>query len=305
MSIIVTSSFQHDLQPGITSYFGDLKNHPELYSKLFDMRTSNRGFEQFTQTGELGLAGKLTEGEGIAYDSTQEGWTKVVSHVEYGTGVTITQNMIDDNQGNSGIILKLRGEYLRNAMEKTIEVVAHAKYNNATSTAQPYVGGDGAAFASASHPSLAGNLSNIVTGNAPLSELAIEQACIQIKGLTTHRGLKANIMPKMLVVPDALEFEAERLLGTEYRVGTADNDINAVKSLGKLPGGYMVDTYLTSSTAWFILTDCPEGAMFFWNRKMAIDSMNEADKRIAKFFSTMRFSTSHNDFRSLMFSAGA
>ncbi len=303
MSYIVTSSFQHDLQPGITTYFGDLKNFPEIYSKLYDVRDSSKGFEQFTLAGELGLAAKMQEGQQVMFDSTQEGKSHVVSHVEYGNGVIITQNAMDDAQ--SGQILKTKGEYLRQSMEKTLEVVAHAKLNNATSSSAPYIGGNGEALVSTTHASLAGNLSNTVTGNAPLSEAALEQACIQIKQTLTNRGLKANIMPRRLVVPDQLEFEAERILGSEGRVGTADNDLNALKSLGKLPGGYMVDTYLTSSTAWFIQTDAPEGLLFFWRRKMALDSMNENDKRIAKFFSTMRFSTVHNDFRCIMYSAGA
>jgi|ERR1019366_1851403 hypothetical protein len=303
MSYIVTSSFQHDLQPLITTYFGDLKSFPELWSKWYDVSDSTRAFEQFTIAGELGLAAKIQEGQQVYFDGTQEGNSHIVSHIEYGTGVVITQNAVDDAQ--SGEILKTKGEYLRNAMQKTLEVAAHAKLNNATSTSSPYTGGNAEALASTTHTSLAGNQSNVVTGNAPLSEAAIEQACIQVKQTLTNRGLKANVMPTMLVVPDALEFEAERILGSEQRVGTADNDLNALKSLGKLPGGYLVDTYLTSSTAWFIKTDAPEGLKFFWRRKMAVDSMNESDKRIAKFFSTMRFSTVHNDFRCIMYSAGA
>ncbi len=303
MSYLVQSSFQHDLQPLITTYYGDLKTFPELWSKWYEVSDSDRAFEQFTISGELGLASKLQEGEQVKFDGTQEGGTNQVWHTEYGTGVVITQNAIDDAQ--SGELLKTKGEYLRIAMEKTLEVVGHAKLNNATSTSAPYTGGNGEALASSTHTSLAGNQSNIVSGNAPLSEGAIEQATIQVKQTLTNRGLKAMITPTTLVVPDALMYEAERIMGSDKRVGTADNDLNALKSLNAIQGGYLVDTYLTSSTAWFLNTTAPQGLKFLWRRKPAIDSMNEGDKRTAKFYSTMRFSTTHNDWRCMMYSAGA
>ena len=250
-----------ELVPGLNALFGlEYKRYQEEHKEIYETETSERSFEEETKLSGFGAAPVKKEGEAIAYDNAQEAWTARFNHETIAMGFSITEEAMEDNLYDS-----LSSRYtkaLARAMAYTKQVKAASILNNGFNAAVTY--GDGQPLFSASHPLVSGGTnSNRPATAADLNETSLEAAVIQIAAWTDERGLLIAAKPRKLVVPPGLMFVATRLLKTELRVGTSDNDINALKTNGSIPGGYVVNHWLTDPNAWFICTDVPNGLKHF------------------------------------------
>ena len=250
-----------ELLPGLNALFGlEYARYGEEHKEIYETETSERSFEEETKLSGFSAAPVKNEGAAIAYDNAQEAWTARYTHETIAMGFSITEEAIEDNLYDS-----LSSRYtkaLARAMAYTKQVKGAYILNNAFTGGPTY--GDGQVLCSTAHPLISGGTnSNRPTTGADLNETSLENAVIQIAGWTDERGLLIAAKPKKLVVPPSLMFVATRLLETELRVGTADNDINAIKSNGSIPGGYTVNHFLTDPNAWFLLTDVPNGLKHF------------------------------------------
>ena len=250
-----------ELLPGLNALFGlEYAKYGEEHKELYDVETSERSFEEETKLSGFSAAPVKNEGSAIAYDNAQEAWTARYNHETIAMGFSITEEAVEDNLYDS-----LSARYtkaLARGMAYTKQVKAATVLNNAFSSAVTY--GDGVSLCSTAHPLVSGGTnSNRPSVAADLNETSLENAVIQIAAWTDERSLLIAAKPKKLVVPPALMFVATRLLETEQRVGTTDNDINALKNNGSIPGGYTVNHFLTDVNGWFLLTDVPNGLKHF------------------------------------------
>jgi hypothetical protein len=250
-----------ELLPGLNALFGlEYARYGEEHKEIYETETSERSFEEETKLSGFSAAPVKNEGSAIAYDNAQEAWTARYNHETIAMGFSITEEAVEDNLYDS-----LSSRYtkaLARAMAYTKQVKAAYVLNNAFTTTVTY--GDGVTLCSTAHPLISGGTnSNRPTTGADLNETSLENAVIQIAGWTDERGLLIAAKPKKLIVPPALMFVATRLLETELRVGTTDNDINALKNNGSIPEGYTVNHYLTDTNAWFLMTDVPNGLKHF------------------------------------------
>jgi hypothetical protein len=250
-----------ELLPGLNALFGlEYAKYGEEHKEIYETETSERSFEEETKLSGFSAAPVKNEGSAIAYDNAQEAWTARYNHETIAMGFSITEEAVEDNLYDS-----LSSRYtkaLARAMAYTKQVKSAYVLNNAFTTTVTY--GDGVTLCSTAHPLISGGTnSNRPTTGADLNETSLENAVIQIAGWTDERGLLIAAKPKKLVVPPALMFVATRLLETELRVGTTDNDINALKNNGSIPEGYTVNHYLTDTNAWFLMTDVPNGLKHF------------------------------------------
>ena len=303
MGVMTSSSFAKALWPGINSWYGKAyAEHAEEYTQLFNVENSTLAYEEDVGISSFGLAAIKPSGDSFPYDEETQAFLTRYSHVVYGLGFIITRELFEDDQ--YGVVGKRRAEGLAFSMRQTKEIVAANVYNRGFNSS--YTGGDGKEMLATDHPNYSGGTwSNELTTAADLSEAALEQACIDIMKMENDRGLKISIMPQTLVIPPDLVFEAERILGSTHRVGTADNDINALKALGKLPNGVVVNHYLTDSDAWFIRTNAPNGLKFMQRRSMQFGIDNDFDTENAKFKATERYSAGWTDPRAIYGSPGA
>ena len=250
-----------ELLPGLNALFGlEYARYGEEHKEIYEVESSERSFEEETKLAGFGAAPVKNEGQGIAYDNAQEAWTARYNHETIAFGLPITEEAVEDNLYDS-----LSSRYttaLARARAYTKQVKGAAILNNAFSGS--YLYGDGVSLCSTSHPLVNGAVnSNRPSTGVDLNETSLENAVIQIAAWTDEKGLLIAAKPKKLVIPPALMFVATRLLETQQRVGTADNDVNALKSNGSIPGGYTVNHFLTDTNAWFLLTDVPDGLKHF------------------------------------------
>ena len=250
-----------ELLPGLNALFGlEYKRYGEEHKEIYETETSERSFEEETKLSGFSAAPVKNEGSAIAYDNAQEAWTARYNHETIAMGFSITEEAIEDNLYDS-----LSSRYtkaLARAMAYTKQVKAASVLNNGFNSAVTY--GDGVSLFSTAHPLISGGTnSNRPTVAVDLNETALENAVIQIAGWTDERGLLIAAKPRKLIVPPSLQFVATRLLETELRVATADNDINAIKNNGSIPEGYTVNHWLTDTNAWFLTTDVPNGLKHF------------------------------------------
>jgi len=302
MSVINTSNFAKALWPGINSWYGKAYNEfsPE-WDKLFDKYTSRKAFEEDVGTSGFGLAVVKGEGAPITYDSERQAFITRYSHVVYALGFIITREIFDDDQYD--IVGQRKAQGLAFSMRQTKEIVAANVYNRAFNSS--YTGGDGKELLATDHPNFAGGTwANELTTAADLSEASLEQASIDIGGFTNDRGLAIKVLPKTLVIPRQLAFEAKRILGTDGRVGTANNDLNALKAMGIVPE-VIVNHYLTDTDAWFIRTDAKDGLKYFERRGDEFGMDQDFDTENAKYKATARYSFGWTDPRALFGSPGA
>lgn len=231
--IISTGSFPKALWPGVNKWYGQGYNdYPVQWDKLVSKMSSDRAWEEIVGTSGFGLAVVKPEGSPVTYDSEQQGFTSRFQHVNYGLGFVITQEMMDDDQYM--LVGERRSKALARSMRQTKEIVVANMYNRAFNTS--YLGGDGKAMVVSDHPNVSGGtFSNVIGTAADLSEAALEQAVIDIQGFTDDRGLLIGVQPKSLIVSRQQIFDAERILKTDGRVDTANNDMNAIKTLGFIP----------------------------------------------------------------------
>lgn len=302
MSIINSGSFAKALWPGVNAWYGKAYNEYQTeYDKLFDKYTSTRAFEEDVGISSFGLAVQKSEGSPITYDTEKQAFITRYQHVVYALGFIITREMMEDDQYD--VVGQRKAQGLAFSMRQTKEVVGANVYNRAFNSS--FVGGDGVSLLNSAHPTLAGGtFSNQIATAADLSEAALEQACIDIAGFTNDRGLLIAVKPKRLIIPRQLMFEAKRILGSEGRVGTDNNDMNALKTMGLIPE-VVVNHYLTDPDAWFIRTDVPHGMKYFERRADSFDMDNDWDTENAKFKATARYSFGWTDPRGLYGSAGA
>jgi hypothetical protein len=292
-----------ELLPGLNALFGlQYATYDQEHKEIYETETSERSFEEETKLSGFSAAPVKNEGSAIAYDNAQEAWTARYNHETIALGFSLTEEAIEDNLYDS-----LSARYtkaLARAMAYTKQVKAAAVLNNGFSA--NYLGGDGVALFSASHPLITGGVnSNIPTTPADLNETSLESAVIQISLWTDERGLLIAAKPKKLVVPSSLQFVATRLLETELRVGTADNDINAIKNNGSISEGYTVNHFLTDTNAWFLTTDVPNGMKHFVRSPLSNSMDGDFDTGNVRYKSRERYSFGWSDPLGMFGSAGA
>ena len=281
-----------ELLPGLNALFGlEYKTYGEEHKEIYETETSERSFEEETKLSGFSAAPVKPEGQAIAYDKAQEAWTARYNHETIALGFSITEEAVEDNLYDS--LSKRYTKALARAMAYTKQVKAASVLNNGFSN--NYVGGDGQPLFSASHPLISGGTNSNRLTASDLNETSLEAAVIQIAGWTDERGLLIAAKPNKLIVPPALMFTAKRLLDTELRVATADNDINALKAMGSIPGGYTVNHFLTDTNAWFLTTDVPNGMKHFVRTPLQNSMDGDFDTGNVRYKSRERYSFGWSD----------
>ena len=282
-----------ELLPGLNALFGlEYARYGEEHKEIYETESSERSFEEETKLSGFSAAPVKAEGSAIAYDNAQEAFTARYNHETIALGFSITEEAVEDNLYDS-----LSARYtkaLARAMAYTKQVKAATILNNAFSATAVY--GDGVALCSTAHPLVSGGTnSNRPTTGADLNETSLENAVIQIAAWTDERGLLIAAKPRKLVIPPALQFVATRLLETNLRVGTTDNDINALKNNGSVPEGYTVNHYLTDTTAWFLMTDVPNGLKHFVRTALSNSMDGDFDTGNVRYKARERYSFGVSD----------
>jgi hypothetical protein len=291
-----------ELLPGLNALFGlEYKTYGEEHKEIYETETSERSFEEETKLSGFSAAPVKAEGAAIAYDNAQEAWTARYNHETIALGFSITEEAVEDNLYDS--LSKRYTKALARAMAYTKQVKAASVLNNGFSSS--YTGGDGQPLFSASHPLVSGGVNSNRLTAADLNETSLEAAVIQIAGWTDERGLLIAAKPNKLIVPPALMFTAKRLLDTELRVATADNDINALKAMGSIPGGYTVNHFLTDTNAWFLTTDVPNGMKHFVRTPLQNSMDGDFDTGNVRYKSRERYSFGWSDPLGMFGSPGA
>ena len=292
-----------ELLPGLNALFGlEYAKYGEEHKEIYETESSERSFEEETKLSGFSAAPVKNEGSAIAYDNGQEAWTARYNHETIAMGFSLTEEAIEDNLYDS-----LSARYtkaLARSMAYTKQVKAAAVLNNGFSSS--YVGGDGVSLFNANHPLVSGGVnSNVPSTPADLNETSLEAAVIQISLWTDERSLLIAAKPRKLVVPPALQFVATRLLETELRVGTNDNDINALKNNGSIPEGYAINHFLTDTNAWFLTTDVPNGMKHFERTPLQNSMDGDFDTGNVRYKSRERYSFGWSDPLGMFGSAGA
>jgi hypothetical protein len=282
-----------ELLPGLNALFGlEYNRYPEEHKQIFETETSERSFEEETKLSGFSAAPVKAEGAAMAYDNAQEAWTARYVHETIAMGFSITEEAIEDNLYDS-----LSSRYtkaLARAMAYTKQVKAANILNQGFTGGPTY--GDGKVLFATDHPLVSGGTnSNRPTVGADLNETSLEAAVIQIAGWTDERGLLIAAKPRKLIVPPQLQFVATRILETELRVGTADNDINALKNNGSIPEGYTVNHWLTDPNAWFLTTDVPNGLKHFVRAPMKTGMDMDFDTGNSRYKARERYSFGVSD----------
>ena len=292
-----------ELLPGLNALFGlEYARYGEEHKEIYETETSERSFEEETKLSGFSAAPVKNEGSAIRYDNAQEAWTARYNHETIALGFSLTEEAIEDNLYDS-----LSARYtkaLARAMSYTKQVKAANVLNNGFSSA--YTGGDGVSLFNTAHTLVSGGTnSNTPSTAADLNETSLENAVIQIAAWTDERGLLIAAKPKKLIVPPALQFVATRLLETSLRVGTADNDINALKNNGSIPEGYTINHFLTDTNGWYLTTDVPNGMKHFVRTPLANSMDGDFDTGNVRYKSRERYSFGWSDPLGMYGSPGA
>jgi hypothetical protein len=291
-----------ELEPGLNALFGlEYKGYEKEHTQIFDVESSDRAFEEEVMLSGFNTAPVKTEGAGVAYDQAQEVYTARYTHETIALAFSLTEEAVEDN-----LYASLAARYtkaLARSMSSTKQIRAASILNGAFTTT---IGGDGVALCSDVHPTLSGpNLRNELATPADLSETSLEQALIDIAAFTDERGLKISIQGLKLIIPKELQFTADRILKSTLRVGTADNDINAIRNMGMVPQGYTVNHYLTDPDAYFIRTDAPNGMKMFERVSMKTGFEGDFDTGNVRYKARERYSFGFSDPRGIFGSPGA
>jgi hypothetical protein len=294
-----------ELLPGLNALFGlEYARYGEEHKEIYETEKSERSFEEETKLSGFGAAPVKNEGSAIAYDNAQEAFTARYTHETIALGFSITEEAVEDNLYDS-----LSARYtkaLARGMAFTKQVKAASTLNNGFTNSSQYYGGDGVPLFSTSHPLVSGGVnSNRPATNTDLNETALENATIQIAAWTDERGLLIAAKPVKLVIPPSLMFVAKRLLDTELRVSTADNDINALKQMGTISGGYTVNHFLTDTNAWFLTTDVPNGLKHFERAALQTSMDGDFDTGNVRYKARERYSFGWSDPLGVFGSPGA
>ena len=291
-----------ELEPGLNALFGlEYKRYENQHAEIFDTETSDRAFEEEVMLSGFANAQVKPEGSGVTFDNAQETFTARYTHETIALAFAITEEAIEDN-----LYDRLASRYtkaLARSMANTKQVKAAAVLNNAFNS--NYAGGDGVELCSAVHPTIAGTFSNELAVSADLNETSLEQSLIDIAAFTDERGLKIAAKGMKLIIPSELQFTADRLMKSDQRVGTADNDINAIKNMGMIPQGYTVNHYLTDSDAFFIKTDVPNGLKHFVRSPIKTSMEGDFDSGNMRYKARERYVFGFSDPRGIFGSPGA
>jgi hypothetical protein len=294
-----------ELEPGLNALFGmEYSRYENEHAEIFATESSDRAFEEEVMLTGFGAAPTKSEGAGVSYDSAQESFTARYQHETIAMAFALTEEAIEDN-----LYDRLSARYtkaLARSMSHTKQVKAASVLNNAFNTSGSFNGGDGVSLCNAAHPTALGAaFSNTPAVAADLNETSLEQAIIDIAAFTDERGLKVAVQARKMIIPKELQFTAERLMKTTLRTGTADNDTNAIRSMGMVPEGYKVNHFLTDSDAWFLLTDAPNGLKMFNRSPVKTAFEGDFDTGNVRYKARERYSFGWSDPRGIYGSAGA
>lgn len=298
---ISRSQLVKELEPGLNALFGlEYSSYDNEHAEIYETESSDRAFEEEVMLSGFGEAPVKAEGSGVAFDQAQEVYTARYTHETVALAFSLTEEAVEDN-----LYDRLSGRYtkaLARSMATTKQIKAASILNNAFTTS---IGGDGKALCSTDHPTLGGpDLANELAVAADLSEASLEQALIDIAAFTDERGLKIAVQGTKLIIPKELQFTADRIMKSTLRVGTADNDINAVRNMGMVPQGYRVNHYLTDPDAWFIMTDAPNGMKMFNRVAIKTGFEGDFDTGNVRYKARERYSFGFSDPRGIFGSPG-
>jgi hypothetical protein len=290
-----------ELEPGLNALFGlEYKQYENQASEIFTTESSDRAFEEEVMLSGFAQAQVKPEGGGVVYDNAQETFTARYTNETIALAFAITEEAIEDN-----LYDRLASRYtkaLARSMAQTKQVKGAVPFNNGFAG---FTSGDGQPLFATGHPTIAGTVSNTLATAADLNETSLEQSLIDIAAMTDERGLKIAAKGMKMIIPSALQFTAERLMASAGRVGTADNDINAIKSMGMIPQGYSVNNYLTDTDAFFIITDVPNGMKHFERTPMTTKMEGDFDTGNVRYKARERYVFGVSDYRGVFASPGA
>ena len=301
---ISRSQLVKELEPGLNALFGlEYKRYENQHEDIYTKETSDRAFEEEVMLSGFGQAQVKPEGSGISFDNAQQTYTARYSHETVALGFTITEEAIEDN-----LYDRLGSRYtkaLARSMANTKQVKAVNPLIQGLPSTDNFDSGDGVSLFNTAHPTVAGTVANTLATQADLNETSLEQCLIDIAAMTDERGLKIAARGLKMIIPSELQFTAERLMKTENRVGTADNDINAVRSMGMIPQGYVVNNFLTDTDAFYITTDVPNGMKYFERAPIKTGMEPDFDTGNMRYKARERYSFGVSDFRGIFGVEGA
>ena len=301
---ISRSQLVKELEPGLNALFGlEYKQYENQHEQIYMKETSDRAFEEEVMLSGFANAQVKPEGSGVVFDNAQETYTARYTHETVALAFAITEEAIEDN-----LYDRLASRYtkaLARSMANTKQVKAVNPLIQGLPTNDNYDSGDGVSLFSTAHPTIAGTVSNTLATQADLNETSLEQSLIDIAAFTDERGLKIAAKGMKMIIPSELQFTAERLMKSALRVGTADNDINALKSMGMIPQGYVVNNYLTDPNAFYITTDVPNGMKYFVRSPISTKMEGDFDTGNVRYKARERYSFGVSDFRGIFASEGA
>lgn len=301
MAVITSGSHPQSQWPGIHSIFGKTyRDQPLIFAMLFDQRQSNKSYELVVEDTGFGLPVVKAQGASVSYDTDAEGYTSRFTNTVYGLGAIVTKEAITDNQYEE--VASRKAAKLARSMRHGKETVHANVLNNGFSSS--YLGGDGVELLSTAHVTMDGTQSNELAVAADFSEAALEDLLVQIRNAKDSVGLHIGLSGQKLVVPPALSFDATRVLSSTNQSGTANNDINAVRAQGLLPGGVVTWPFLTDSDAWFVTTDAPDGLITMNRWKLAFTQDNDFDTDNARMKAVERYAAGWGDWRGVYGSPG-
>ena len=291
-----------ELEPGLNALFGmSYDSYENEYEDIFVIEDSNRAFEEEVLITGFGSAPLKSEGQGVQFDNASESYSARYTHDTVALAFALTEEAVEDNLYDS--LGKRYVKALAKSMANTKEVKGADVLNNAFSSS--FTGGDGKELFATDHPTTSGNQKNELTTAADLNETSLEQAMIDIAAFADDRGLKVAAKARKLIIPSALQFTADRLMNSAGRTATSDNDINAIRNMGMIPEGYVVNNYLTDTDAFFIKTDVPNGMKHFQRAPVATSMEGDFETGNVKYKARERYSFGFSDWRGIFGSPGA
>ncbi len=301
---ISRSQLVKELEPGLNALFGlEYKQYENQHEEIYTKETSDRAFEEEVMLSGFAQAQVKPEGSGVVFDNAQETYTARYTHETIALAFSITEEAIEDN-----LYDRLASRYtkaLARSMAQTKQVKAVNPLIQGLPSTDNFDSGDGVSLFNTAHPTIAGNVANTLATQADLNETSLEQSLIDIAAMTDERGLKIAAKGMKMIIPSALQFTADRLMKSANRVGTADNDINAIRNMGMVPQGYVVNNFLTDTDAFYIVTDVPNGMKYFDRAPITTKMEGDFDTGNVRYKARERYSFGVSDFRGIFASEGA
>ena len=293
-----------ELEPGLNALFGlEYKRYENQHAEIYTTESSDRAFEEEVMLSGFANADVKAEGQGIAYDDAQETYTARYTMETIALAFAITEEAIEDN-----LYDRLASRYtkaLARSMSNAKQVKAVEPLINGLPSTATFNSGDGVALFSTAHPTIAGTFQNTLTTQADLNETSLEQALIDIAGMTDERGLRVAARAVKMIVPSENQFNADRLMKSQGRTGTADNDINAIVSMGMVPQGYRVNNFLTDADSWYLITDVPNGMKYFERTPIKTAMEGDFDTGNVRYKARERYRFGVSDYRGIFGVQGA